>query len=197
MQRLCKICTAQFSHNIWGEPPRICLHKFCAFFGQDLNFSLRLSCTGKSTLNCRPSLSTLRSVRKYEYPACNDSENDGNLDAHSIANGNRGCNREIVNCLTFFRKGVMSIKFPPVILGPEMAAPILWAPGIFWFFLLENPKAHKIPPFRGGFWVFLEGGVEVPILFLWAWGFFRIFAGIAANCSVGPKVAQSQIMLGC
>ena len=53
----------------------------------------------------------------------------------------------------------MSIKFPPVILGPEMAAPILWAPGIFWFFLLENPHAHKIPPFRGGgFWVFLEGG---------------------------------------
>ena len=39
-----------------------------------------------------------------------------------------------------------------------MAAPILWAPGIFWFFLLENPHAHKIPPFRGGFWVFLEGG---------------------------------------
>ena len=54
----------------------------------------------------------------------------------------------------------MSIKFPPVILGPEMAVPILWAPGIFWFFLLENPHAHKIPPFRGGggFWVFLEGG---------------------------------------
>ena len=29
------------------------------------------------------------------------------------------------------RKSVVSIKFPPVILGPEMAAPILWAPGIF------------------------------------------------------------------
>ena len=56
------------------------------------------------------------------------------------------------------RKSVVSIKFPPVILGPEMAAPILWAPGIFWFFLLENPHAHKIPPFRGGFWVFSEGG---------------------------------------
>ena len=66
----------------------------------------------------------------------------------------------------------MSIKFPPVILGPEMAAPILWAPGILGFFLLENPHAHKIPPFRGGCWVFLEGGVEVPVLFLWAWGFF-------------------------
>ena len=68
----------------------------------------------------------------------------------------------------------MSIKFPPVILGPEMAAPILWAPGIFWFFLQENPHAHKIPPFRGGCWIFLEGGGEVPILLLWAWGFFRV-----------------------
>ena len=52
----------------------------------------------------------------------------------------------------------MSIKFPPAILGPEMAAPILWAPGMFGFFLLENPHAHKIPPFRGGVVVFLEGG---------------------------------------
>ena len=56
------------------------------------------------------------------------------------------------------RKSVVSIKFPPVILGAEMAAPILWAPGIFWFFLLENPHAHKILPFRGGCWGFLEGG---------------------------------------
>ena len=77
----------------------------------------------------------------------------------------------------FFRKSVMPIKFPPAILGPEMAAPILWAPGIFWFFLLENPHAHKIPPFRRGCWGFLEGGgVEVPILFLWPWGFFRFFS---------------------
>ena len=55
----------------------------------------------------------------------------------------------------------MSIKSPPVILGPEMAVPILWAPGTFGFFLLENPHAHKIPPFRGGgggCWGFLERG---------------------------------------
>ena len=48
-----------------------------------------------------------------------------------------------------------------VILGPEMAAPILWAPGISGFFLLEkfNPHAHKIPPFRGGgSWFFWKGG---------------------------------------
>ena len=49
-----------------------------------------------------------------------------------------------------FGKILMSVIFPSAILGPEMAAPILWAPGIFWFFLLENPHAHKIPPFRGG-----------------------------------------------
>ena len=73
---------------------------------------------------------------------------------------------------------MVSIKFPPIILGPEMAAPILWAPGIFAFFLLENPHAHKIPPFRGGVLGFSRrGGVEVPILFLWAWGFFR-FKGL-------------------
>ena len=60
----------------------------------------------------------------------------------------------------------MSIKFPPVILGPEMAAPILWAPGIFWLFLQQNPHAHKSPPFRGGvLGFFRKGGVEVPILF--------------------------------
>ena len=60
--------------------------------------------------------------------------------------------------LAEFRKNVMSRKFPPAILGPEMAAPILWAHGIFWFFLLGNPHAHNIPPFRGECWVFFEGG---------------------------------------
>ena len=49
-----------------------------------------------------------------------------------------------------FRKSPMSVNFPPAILGLEMAAPILWAPGIFWFFLLEKPHAHEIPRFRGG-----------------------------------------------
>ena len=46
----------------------------------------------------------------------------------------------------------------PAILGPEMAAPILWKPGIFAFFLQENPYAHTILRFRGGgIWVFLGG----------------------------------------
>ena len=49
-----------------------------------------------------------------------------------------------------------------------MAVPILWAPGIFWFFLLENPHAHKIPPCRGGSG-FLEGSAN--FIFMGA-GFF-------------------------
>ena len=58
-------------------------------------------------------------------------------------------------------------------LAPDMAAPILWAPGILKFFLLESPgpHAHKIPRFRGVL-VFGGVGVEVAILFLWARGVF-------------------------
>ena len=57
------------------------------------------------------------------------------------------------------------------------AAPILWVPGTgsAWFFLLENLHAHETPRFRGVFRFSLEGaGAQVPILFLWARGFFRI-----------------------
>ena len=69
----------------------------------------------------------------------------------------------------------MSIKFLPAILGPEMAAPILWAPGIFWFFLLENPDAHEIPPFGGGGGVlrfFRRGGGSANLIFMGV-GIFR------------------------
>ena len=60
----------------------------------------------------------------------------------------------------------MYMIFLPAILGLEMAAPILWAPGIFWFFLLDNPHAHKFLVLGGGVLGFLEGRVEVPILIL-------------------------------
>ena len=70
----------------------------------------------------------------------------------------------------------MSIKLPPAILGPEMAVPILWAPGIFWFFLLENPHAHKIPPFRGGGGVLRRGGWKCQFYF-YGRGDFKSFSG--------------------
>ena len=49
-----------------------------------------------------------------------------------------------------------------------MAAPILCTPGKDAFFLQET-RVHKIPRFGGGGF---GGGGEVPILFLWARGFF-------------------------
>ena len=42
----------------------------------------------------------------------------------------------------------MSVIFLPVVLGLELAVPVLCAPGIFWFFLLLNP--HTIPRYGGG-----------------------------------------------
>ena len=63
---------------------------------------------------------------------------------------------------------LISVKFSPATLGPEMAAPIVWAPGMFCFFLQENIHAHEIPHFiRGGGILGLLGeeGGEVPILF--------------------------------
>ena len=68
----------------------------------------------------------------------------------------------------------MSVKFLSAILGPEMAAPILWTPGKNASVLQEKPMSIKSLVLAGGggvFWVFWGGG-GVPILFLWARGFF-------------------------
>ena len=64
----------------------------------------------------------------------------------------------------------MSVKFLSTILGPEMAAPILWAPSISAFFLQETSMSIKFLVLGGGGYFGLGGGV--PILFLWARGFF-------------------------
>ena len=69
------------------------------------------------------------------------------------------------------RKILVSVKFLSAILGPEMAAPILWTPGKMRPFCRKS-HVHKIPRFRGGDILGFGGGGEVPILFLWARGFF-------------------------
>ena len=63
-----------------------------------------------------------------------------------------------------------------------MAAPILWAPGIFRLFLLENSHAQKFLVLAkgGGGLLFLEEGVSLPISFLWAWD----FSENCASCSL-------------
>ena len=70
-----------------------------------------------------------------------------------------------------FRNILVSVKFVSAILGPAMAAPILWTPGKMGSFCRKT-CVHKIPRFGGGgvFWGL--GGGGVPILFLWAHGFF-------------------------
>ena len=80
-----------------------------------------------------------------------------------------------------FRKILLvSVKFVSAILGPEMAAPILWTPGKMRPFCRKNHFVHKIPRFRGGF---LGGGGEVPILFLWARGFFWSLSARKPGCA--------------
>ena len=49
----------------------------------------------------------------------------------------------------YVRKVLVSVKFLSAILGPEMAAPILWTPGKMRPLCRKN-HVRKIPPFRGG-----------------------------------------------
>ena len=78
---------------------------------------------------------------------------------------------------TLIRKILVSVKFLSAILGPEMAAPILWTPRISVFFLQKNLHVHKSRRFRGGgvFGVFFGGG-EVPSLSIFLRQKFRIQA---------------------
>ena len=68
------------------------------------------------------------------------------------------------------RKSVMSIKFPPAILGPEMAAPILWAPGIFGSFCWKKtPMPIRFLLLGGGVLGFLgRGGGSANFIFMGA-----------------------------
>ena len=70
-------------------------------------------------------------------------------------------------------KILVSVKFLSAILGPEMAAPILWAPGSFWFFLVETPVPIKFIVLGGRSRVFWKGGgVDVPIFIFMGVGIF-------------------------
>ena len=75
------------------------------------------------------------------------------------------------------RKILVSVKFLSAILGPEMAAPILWAPGKMRSFCRKN-YVHKIPRFRGGgYFGFWGGGGSADFIFTGA----RIFLGNGRN----------------
>ena len=75
--------------------------------------------------------------------------------------------RPLLQSADIFRKTLVSVKFLSAILGPEMAAPILWAPGKNAFFLQEKTMSIKFLLLGGGGGIlgFLGGGV--PILFFY------------------------------
>ena len=62
-------------------------------------------------------------------------------------------------------------NFSPAILGPEVAAPILWAPGFVLFFCCKSPHAHTIPRFMGGLGGFWKGGWKCQFFFMGVWIF--------------------------
>ena len=66
----------------------------------------------------------------------------------------------------------MSVKFLSAILGPEMAAPILWAPRISAFFL----QIHKVLVL-GGYFGFGGGGGKCRFYFYGRGDFSDIFMG--------------------
>ena len=65
----------------------------------------------------------------------------------------------------FFRKILLvSVKFVSAILGPEMAAPILWTPEKRRPFCRKS-HVHEIPRFRGGGILGFWGGGECRFYF--------------------------------
>ena len=81
-----------------------------------------------------------------------------------------------------FRKSLVSVKFLSAILGPEMAAPILWTPGKKRPFCRKN-HVHKIPRLGGGILGFGGGGGSADFIFMGA----RIFLKFPARQSENKK----------
>ena len=79
--------------------------------------------------------------------------------------------------LWHFGKIPVSTKFVSAILGPEMAAPILWTPGKNAFFLQEKPMSIKYLVLGGGgiLVFFLGGGGSANFSFMGARIFLRHF----------------------
>ena len=71
---------------------------------------------------------------------------------------------------SLIRQVLVSVKFVSAILGPEMAAPILWTPGKMRPFCRKN-HVHKTPRFRRGGGILGLGGGSADFIFMGA----RIF----------------------
>ena len=75
---------------------------------------------------------------------------------------------------TIFRKSLVSVNFLSAILGPEMAAPILWAPGKMRSFCRKTSMPVKYFGFFGG-----GGGGRADFIFLIGARIFLTFSELA------------------
>ena len=74
-----------------------------------------------------------------------------------------------------FRKSLVSFTYLPAILGPEMTAPILWAPGIFGVLSAGKPSMPItfLVLGAGVFWCSFGGGGSADFIFVGAGTFLR------------------------
>ena len=93
-------------------------------------------------------------------------------------------------CPTFgqlLRKTLVSIKLLSAILGPEMAAPILWTPGKNAFFLQEKPMSIKFLVLGGGYFGFWGGRGECRFYFYGRADFWSTSSQPDFVCGLGRK----------
>ena len=101
-----------------------------------------------------------------------------------------------------FRQILVSVKFVSAILGPEIAAPILWTPGKMRPFC-RKPCVHKIPRFGGGgYFGFLGGGGSADFIFMGARIFLKFTATIdilsgTAGSITSPEMQSGTVPLCC
>ena len=98
-----------------------------------------------------------------------------------------------------FRKILVSVKFVSAILGPETAAPIFMDAWKKCVLSTGKPMSVKFLVLGGGGYFGLGG--EVPILFLWARGFFltnlRIDSRESGHLSYSGKLQLIGTQMGC
>ena len=92
------------------------------------------------------------------------------------------------------RKILASVKFLSAILGPEMAAPILWTPGENTFFLQGNLHVHKILVLGGGLGILgFGGGGSADFIFVGSGIFLKAVGGLPSPSGLRQRGLLSRI----
>ena len=106
--------------------------------------------------------------------------------------GHLGVPKPGVSNLVVFRKILVSVKFLSAILGPEMAAPILWTRGKMRSFCRKKALSIKFRVLGGGGILGFGGGGSADFIFMGA-GIFLMFAILTRKCSFALFFAFARI----